>query len=191
MSRRITELQSPEIRSFLTGIRSSWFRLATLQRYDFDSEAEPMREYLRTGRIDNLPDTFLRVISGHAAAGRVLQRVFVVREPLGDYLRFALAAFEQCVEVGEDIRVLPVPAGPWPADLPEGFDYWLFDDTALWSMEFDADDRFVATQELTNPALLAQCRRWRDIAVARSVPLRAYLSRGAAAVCARTSSAPQ
>ncbi|WP_433598091.1 DUF6879 family protein [Nocardia sp. CA-135953] len=175
MGKRITELASGEIRGQLTGIRSSWFRLATLQRYNFDSELEPMREFLCTGRIDNLPDAFLRVIEGHIVEGRVLQRVFVVREPLSDYLRFALAAFTQCVRAGEDIRVLALDGGEWPADLPEGFDYWLFDDESLWSMEFDGDDRFVAVQELTNPAAISQCRRWRDIAVKRSVPLLDYL----------------
>ena len=52
------------------------------------------------------------------------------------------------VEAGEDIRVLVVKDGSWPMSargeiLPGLKDYWLFDSSDLWVMEYADDGTFL------------------------------------------------
>lgn len=66
--------------------------------------------------------------------GVSMQRVHVVTEPLSDYLRFELSwSYPPNVEAGEDIRVLVGSAEA----LPRARDFWLFDDTQAWWMDYD------------------------------------------------------
>ena len=75
-----------------------------------------------------------------------MQRVHVVVEPLTAYLRYELA-WSYTPEAGEDIRIIPVQTGQWPAGLPGlGGDFWLFDSARLLRMHYD-------------PAGPADCRR--------------------------------
>jgi len=83
-------------------------------------------------------------IRSHVAEGRQLQRVHVIREPLTAYVEYELRAYGVTVAAGEDVRLIPVPEGaPWPADVPEGEDFWLFDDRDVWGMDYDSSGRFL------------------------------------------------
>jgi len=55
------------------------------------------------------------MIGDAVRAGKVFQRVHVVREPLTDYLRYEFGwSYPPYVEAGEDIRILVAQAGSWP-----------------------------------------------------------------------------
>ncbi|WP_406023806.1 hypothetical protein OH802_28980 [Nocardioides sp. NBC_00850] len=168
-----------DLGSAFQNLTTSWFRLETLQAYDVEEEHESFAEFLRTGRLDSPGDVKWReMISGHVDAGRSLQRVHVIEEPLTDYVRYEIAEYVRNREAGEDIRLLPVPAGDWPEGLPQGTDFWLLDDgqssQSAWAMAYDNEGRFLGVEEVQDPDLIDTYRRWRDTALGLSVPLNDY-----------------
>lgn len=174
-----------DLGSAFPALTSSWFRLETLQAYDVDEEREELEAFLRTGRLDTPGDEeWQAMIRRHVAAGRSLRRVHIVEEPLSDYMRYEIAGYLRNQEAGEDIRLIPVPAGEWPEDLPPlGTDYWLIDDGqpsgGAWVMEYDHGGRWLASTYVDDPGTIDDYRRWRDTALDRSVPLNEYLARNA------------
>ncbi|MER7557330.1 DUF6879 family protein [Nocardioides sp. NPDC126508] len=165
--------------SAFQNLTASWFRLETLQAYDVEVEHESFAEFLRTGQLASPGDVEWReMIAGHVAAGRSLQRVHIVEEPLTDYVRYEIAEYVRNHDAGEDIRLLPVPAGEWPEELPQGTDFWLLDDgqpsQSAWAMAYDEAGRFLGAEEVQDPGLIDTYRKWRDIALALSVPLNDY-----------------
>ena len=89
----------------------------------------------------------------------------VIREPLTDYLRYELGwSYPPNVEAGEDIRILVAHAGSWPMSargeiLPELKDYWLFDSSDLWVMEYGDDGAFLSIEQVTEPAMIVTAVR--------------------------------
>jgi hypothetical protein len=81
------------------------------------------------------------------------------------------------VDAGEDIRIIAVPEGGRPGELPP-YDFWLFDDRDVWKMHYYENFRFAGAELLDAPEAVAQHLRWRDLALARAVPLREYPASG-------------
>lgn len=75
-------------------------------------------------------------ITEQRAAGKHVDRVRVLTDPLTDYLRWQLGIITApAVEAGEDIRVLPADVA---TGLPLGSqDFWMFDDHLVAVLEFD------------------------------------------------------
>jgi hypothetical protein len=174
-----TDLGDPSWLALFESVEESWFRLETLQVYEVDYERAEIEDFLRHGALHREPSEWQRMLSRHTKAGRTLQRVHVVEEPLTDYLRYELAAYRQNAEAGEDIRLLPVPRPSWPDDLPRGGDFWLFDDREVWDMHYDAEGHFLRATRSASTSHLDECRAWRDVAIKRSVSLADYLSNAA------------
>jgi hypothetical protein len=172
-ARVITDPRSPQFRRLFTDVRQSWFRLETLQRYDATNEREDFAAFLRGEPLDSAPGPWQAMIREHVAAGRQLVRVHVIEEPLSDYIRYELAAYVPNVQAGEDVRLIPVPAGTWPADVPR-HDYWLFDDERLWLMDYSPSGALDAVRLVDDPIAIEQHRRWRDAAIASSIRLADY-----------------
>jgi hypothetical protein len=87
-----------------------------------------------------------------------------------------IEAWCETVRAGEDVRVIPVRDGDWPAGLPH-FDYWLFDSSVLVAMRYDDAGAFVEGEVIDEPGRIVEGNYWRDLAVSRSVPYRDYASR--------------
>ena len=174
-----------DLGSAFPALTSSWFRLETLQAYAVDEEREEYEAFLRTGRLESPGDEeWQAMIRRHVAAGRSLRRVHVVEEPLSDYMRYEIAGYLRNQEAGEDIRLIPVPAGEWPEGLPPlGTDYWLIDDgtpsQGAWSMEYDDVGGWLRAPYVEDPETVEDFRRWRDTALQLAVPLDDYLGRDA------------
>lgn len=164
-------------------LTASWFRLETLQAYDVGAERDQLEEFLRTGQIDASGGAEWReMISRHVAAGRTLQRVHVVEEPLTDYLRFEIAAYELNNAAGEEIGLIPVSRGEWPEGLPRATDFWLIDDGqpggTAWAMDYDEAGGYRGDELVRDPEVIESYRRWRDVALAQAIPLREYIRQG-------------
>jgi hypothetical protein len=173
VQRRITSLSEPAFERLFTNVRRSWFRLETLQRYDVEYERQEFAAFLRGEPIDTTPGPWQAMIRAHVAAGRHLARVHVIEEPHSDYVRYELAGYPVNVDVGEDVRVIPVRRGEWPAGLPR-HDWWLFDDARLWLMHYDDAGRFVAAELVDDRDEVVRHVAWRNDALARSMPLAEY-----------------
>ena len=175
-----TDLDSPEWLALFESIKRSWFRLETLQMYAVDYERDEFEQFLRTGQLEREPGDWQRMLHRLSATGRNLQRVHIVEEPLTDYLRYEFAAYQQNAASGEEIRLLPVTPPDWPGGLPKGQDFWLFDDTDIWDMQYDEKGRFLRATHSDDPDHLEECRRWRDLALGTSIDLTDYLRHQAA-----------
>jgi hypothetical protein len=171
-ARVIRDPRSPDFRRLFTDVRRSWFRLETLQRYDATNEREDFAAFRRGEPITTAPGPWQAMIRQHVAAGRQLARVHVIEEPLSDYIRYELAAYLPNVQAGEDVRLIPVRAGEWPANVPR-HDYWLFDDERLWLMDYSPSGALEAVRLVDDPAAIDEHRRWRDAALASSIRLAA------------------
>lgn len=111
--------------------------------------------------------------SGYVQAGRRLQRVRVVSEPLSDYQRMALTYSGITADLGEGLRWLPrrlVSAVPLP-----GNDCFVLDGQAVLFNVFDAAaDDLVETQYSADPAVVKFCRDAFEAAWALATPHKDY-----------------
>jgi hypothetical protein len=147
------------------------FRLETLQRYEEPGESGALRSFLAGQEPAVYPgmEAWLAIVRGAVAAGKVMQRVHVVSEPLTDYLRFEIGwSYQLTAAMGEDIRISRAAAA-----LPST-DYWLFDSRALARMHYDGDGRLASVELDNNPAAAVQAGYWRDVALHIAVPLASW-----------------
>jgi hypothetical protein len=178
MSKRIESLDDPEFGRLFTRFEHTAYRLETLQVYDVGYEDESFRHFLagRADPPDQAKNEWTAMIRDAVRAGKVMQRVHVVVEPLTDYLQYEIGwSYGPNVEAGEDIRIMS--AQKWDdADRPAE-DYWLFDSSDLWIMKYDAEGRFLFTEKVTNPAEIVRHCYWRDAALHRATCFRDYVGR--------------
>jgi hypothetical protein len=175
MGRRIGSTDDAEWAALFTGFQRSAYRLEGLQHYAEPDEAEAFARFLN-GEDPKLDMSWwLSLAAEHKAAGRNMTRVRVIVEPITDYTRFELAHYPAMDAAGETIRVITTAGGSWPAGVPP-HDYWLFDERDLWLMNYAPDGSLLFAELVDEPDEVAQHIRWRDVALAQSVPLRTYLS---------------
>jgi hypothetical protein len=151
------------------------FRLETLQWYDEPGEAGAYESFLAGREPEVYPgkEAWLEVVRAAVAAGKVMQRVHVVAEPLTDYMRFEIGwSYELNAAAGEDIRISRAVGA-----LPQT-DYWLFDSRALARLRYNAAGRLVSVELDNDPAMVVQAGYWRDVALHLAVPLRNWQSVG-------------
>lgn len=175
MSRWIRSTSDPEWAKLFTTYTKSAYRLEAQQIYSNPSEDARLVEFL-AGEPLNIDLTWrLSKTRAQVAAGCTDTTVRVVVEPPTDYTRMELTVYPLLVEAGEEIRIIAVPEGEWPAGLPH-HDYWLFDDHDVWRMHYGDDYRFAGAELLDDSAAIADHLEWRDIALTQSVPLHDYLA---------------
>jgi hypothetical protein len=151
------------------------FRLETLDRYAADYEEEALRRFLAGEPVDpGIIAPWLDRVAAVTAAGRRMERVHVVTEPLSDYLRFEMDGYRFTVAAGEDVRILPRPAAR-ALELP-GEDFWLFDDGPVARMHYDRYGSFLGADLVEEPDLVASYTRWRDVALQAATPYVQYVA---------------
>lgn len=174
MTRWITPDEPNDWVQLLESFRSSAFRLEALQDYDSPGEAEAIARFV-AGKPHGADTSWWRAMTRrHRAAGHTMSHVRVITEPMTDYTRFSLAIYPELVEAGEEIRIIYAPT-EWPAGVPR-HDFWLFDDKDLWLMHYTAEGLYVGAENIVDPVAIERHRRWRDLCLAKSVPLSTYLS---------------
>jgi hypothetical protein len=110
--------EGAEWAALLTGYTRSAYRLEGQQVYsDPDEDAAPARFLASQPPAIDLSRTISRT-RAQVTAGRTKTRVRVVIEPPTEYTRLELVVYPELVAAGEDIRVIAVPDGDWPARLP-------------------------------------------------------------------------
>lgn len=165
----------------LTTFRYSLFRLETLQTYSGSGEDEAFAAF-RAG--ESIPITpalreWCERIRRRVGEGCTVQRVHVVTEPLTEYIRFELASYGPNVDAGEDVRILPVRDGEWPADVLRK-DFWLIDSIDLWDMRYAADGTWLGAEPVTDPDHIVEACFIRDAALAQSMSWSRYVHQVAA-----------
>lgn len=166
---------------FFAGFHASAFRLETLPQYLGTSDAA-FRAF-REGRPLPLSERpakqdWMRRVTDARAQGKRIYRVHVLDQPLTPYLQYELAAYPENVVGGEEVYIADRTGRPELADLRE--DFWLFDADSdkpfALLMHYDAEGRYLDGEPSEVPAVVENCRRQRDLALANSVPLDEFLS---------------
>lgn len=169
----------PEFSSWFRQFRRSCFRLETLQCYRGSGEDDSIRVFLAGQTPQPHPGKreWIALVGAAVRDGRTMQRVHVVTEPLTDYVCFEVAwSYAYNVAAGEDLRIIPLAEGEaWPVDVPTG-DFWLFDDTELFGMRYDADGTWAGIEHLTDQAATLVARRGRDAALGLARPWATYIN---------------
>lgn len=152
--------------------RSAW-RLELLPQYLVPQERDAFAAF-RAGapRPAGLGDEWHATIRAARADGRSIGRVHVLTPPLSEYLRFETQwYYPYSVEAGEDVRILDLSRTPDPGLPP--FDFWLFDEQRVVAMLYEPDGTQTG-RELLQDADPEQFVRYRDLALAASVPFGEY-----------------
>jgi hypothetical protein len=180
VGRVFSSLDDDDFNQLFLDFRYTSYRLETLQRYDVSYEKNEFSRFLSgetRGTFPGITGWIDGTVAKAAEAGKHIHRVHVVEEPLSDYVRFECAwAYKHTVPAGEDVRILPVAGGEWPAELPH-YDYWLFDSSLLIAMHYEADGTFSSAEMIDEPSEIVQANYWRDLAVGRSMPYRDFAQR--------------
>lgn len=189
------ELIPPESAEFGALFRTfarSMFRLETLQVYRGQRDLDLLDQFLagKPRPPDPAKAEWTEMITSNVRAGKAVQRVHVVFEPLTDYLRFELTwGYEPNAAAGEDIRIIPVGKdSPWPADVPQ-HDFWLFDSARLYDMHYDSEGVWLGAEHVADPGKIVNACRWRDAALCLGMPWATYV-RGTSRLTQHLTAAP-
>lgn len=168
-------LSSEEALELLRSAKRSIFRLETLDRYNVSEDDE---DYRRWSRGEPPPPIdghrwFDDVVRVETSAGKRWERVHMVRLPLTDYLRFECEyGYTRLEQAGERVHVLEVPEGePLPLS---PVDFWLFDDTLVLRVDYDAEGRDLGFVPMTDMAVVGEFRQTRDVALSLATPFPAW-----------------
>lgn len=161
-------LEGDNWRTFFDSYRRRAFRLETLPSYAMANEQAEYATFLTTGELD-IPDDdpWLARVRHFRQTGRWIGRVHVIRRPLTDYLKYEFAVYRRTVEAGEDVRILDLTDQPDPG-LPAQ-DFWLFDDSAVVRMDYDADGTQLG-RELLEGIDPAPYVAWKHLALEHAEP---------------------
>jgi hypothetical protein len=155
--------------------RESAFRLETLDHYAMAYEEEAVQRFLAGEPRDTTYIMgWLDRVAGALDAGRRMQRVHVVTEPLSDYLRFEISGYRLNVEAGEGVRILPRRA-TGGLELPD-HDFWFFDGQQVVRMHYDGEGAFLGAELVDDSGAAARYGAWRDAALDAAIPYDRYVA---------------
>jgi hypothetical protein len=160
----IREITEGEFAKLLSTIRRSAFRLETLEAYAVEDEQADFELFL-AGRPGPPPwQDWLEQVSTQTRQGKTVARVRILAEPPTDYQRWMLWAQPWYAKAGEDMRYMSRSQAT-AIHLPLEVDWWLLDDEQLVLMYFTGTGEIAGKALITEPAILARHREWRDLAV--------------------------
>ena len=125
------------LKALFDEFQTSAFRLERLPAYCVPQESEALAYFRTTGEIPSGFNTaWAETVRSATARGRTMCRLRLLSDPLSEYERFELQAYNASLEAGEDIRV------GRSGDHPPFQDFWLFDKKWLALMNYDTDGAF-------------------------------------------------
>jgi hypothetical protein len=150
--------------------RYAW-RLEVLDDYSGTDGEDELLEFQRTGRFAPRPpdDPWRRIIENAQARSAEIGRTRLVGHPITPYTEYELAAYENNVALGEDVRILDRQRldDTWNA----APDVWLFDGQAAFRMLYGERGTWLGAQEV-EPAPFVHVR---DVVMPLSVPVLEYV----------------
>lgn len=168
-------LSGEGLRELFANVHRSAFRMETHPVYAMPAESDSLRRFLAgEEKPTDFNTAWTSLVGRNAAAGKTMQRVKVVRHPLSDYTRFLLGwAIPDNVFAGEDYRILDGTnrANPVPHQ-----DFWIFDESTVALLNFDADGVLTGRELLESPEI-EEYLRLRDDALSEAVTFGEYRAR--------------
>jgi hypothetical protein len=165
-----------EFVQFARSYKHTAWRLEVRDNYADPDEAEDVRRFVAGEPTDeSWMDDWLGLILRRTLDGQQIGRVRVVSEPWSDYTRFGLHLSRLNVAAGEDIRYLSRDRAK-ELELPE-YDYWLLDSHKMCILRHDEHDVLLGADIITDPAVVVEHARYRDVARRYALPRAEYLSK--------------
>jgi len=163
----------PDLFWWLGNFKRSAFRLETQPVYTVPQEVELLKRFRNGEAVSLGPDhPWVVRVKDATAAGKTMQRVRVLSNPLTEYERFELSLYPESAEAGEDIRIMTGAAVSHT-----GFpDFWLFDNSTAIILHYSVDGRFLMAEEQGD---LDRFRYMRDESIRHSMRLVEYTQRAA------------
>lgn len=173
-------VDASELGERLEAVRSTAFRLETLQHYAGDEdELDEFRRGLPLREWSIRTSPYLRRLAEATLAGQRRSRIHVVEQPLSDYVRFELASYVGSAAVGEQVMIADRSAASELEDLRQ--DFWLLDEelpeAVALMMHYGSDGTLLSVTAETGDATLSWCRQARFLAASHAVPLNDYIAR--------------
>lgn len=153
-------------------IRSSAFRLETLQEYAEPSEREALAAFRRHEEVSgDYIRSWCDMVRMHTSAGKSMARVHLVQMPLSDYLRFEIeAAYTLTAAAGESIQLLDA-ANVAPELLNcLSSDFWLLDDARVMVQHYNAFGALMNSSLTMDRDTVAHFQKVRDSVVPIATP---------------------
>ncbi|MEV6413827.1 DUF6879 family protein [Kribbella sp. NPDC051718] len=160
---------------FARSYQHTAYRQEVRDNYVDPDEVPDIKRFLAREPLDeSWMDDWLGLILRRTLAGQRIHRVRIVTEPWSDYTRFGLNLSRLNVAAGEDIRYLSRDHADG-LGLPE-YDYWLLDSSKMCILRHDDQDVLLGADIVTDPAVVVEHARYRDIAQRYALPRAAYLA---------------
>lgn len=154
---------------WLQNFQASAFRLETRPVYSVPQETEMLAAFRRDGSLPDMTDhPWVKRVKAHCGAGRRMERVRVVSQPMTEYERFEVSLYPHSHAAGEDIRICDA------GHLGEQ-DFWLFDNHTVVLLHYDAEGSFIGFE--FEVERIGHYRQLRDSALSRSITLQEFLAR--------------
>jgi hypothetical protein len=127
-----------DLATAFTSFEESAWRLASQDVYDVPEESAAITAWIERGELIQPDNGWPALVRDRTAAGKFMGRVQIATRPLADYMNFLLASYNVNVHAGEEVRLafrdqLP----PHLRGIRE--DFWLFDDTTVFVMNYAKD----------------------------------------------------
>lgn len=158
---------------------TAW-RLESRDAYSSPVEDEMVRKYLagegdlaemRTGHTNS---SWSKLVRQAVTAGKRIERVRVVPDPLTNYQRWEAWLCQLNTEDGEDIRYLARDRASELGVPSRDHDYWLFDSRLLYLMHFDEHDRLQRLELIEDLDSIVRANFYRDAAWHYAIPFREW-----------------
>lgn len=173
--REPSTLTDEQFREVLHQFEHTAFRLELQRTYLEPSETELFAAFLRgepepPTSVDQLRGWYAQV-AAHVQMGKRIERVRVQQDPPTDYQRFERWLDQWNRHAGETMRYLTWQRAHEIGLLPAAgnTDWWLLDSAQLIVMHFDGEGHRIRNELITDPAVVIQACKWRDLAVHHSV----------------------
>jgi uncharacterized protein DUF6879 len=109
--------------------------------------------------------------------GKTHQRVHVIVDPLTAAMQQELTeGYGPNVTAGEDIGIISCPEGDvWPDDVPR-HDFWIFDGTLLYEMDYHPDGTWAGARRVRDPGRILDACHAREAALYRAMSWHTYIA---------------
>jgi hypothetical protein len=143
--------------SYFSRFQNSAFRLEMLNVYSVAEEEKPFAAFERGEQEADrqFNKDWHEILERASEQGKHFSRVRIASEPISNYLRFEVKwGYETNVLKGEHIRFLIAPDITSLSRLvPILKDFWLFDDSDCFLMDYDNHGRFLGVAKLPDDLL--------------------------------------
>jgi hypothetical protein len=140
-----------EFGAYFASARHSAFRLEMLEYFTIPEEQPFFQRYLAGEKRPpaGFNAEWTSLIRNATQRNAAFTRVRLVRTPYHDYLKFEAAwGYSTNLAAGENIRVLKHTSLPFETQVPVLKDFWLFDDSTCFLMEYDFIGRFLGASRV-------------------------------------------